>query len=289
MGVEAKVIADSISESGHRITTIQVKMHRFVLSEQNTHRSMSRNSASSRAIPTAKYRQMCIDDPALPIKWGSNKPGMQAGEELASDKLFEARAEWLRLRDLAVQAHIELERLGLHKQVANRILEPFMWHTAVITATDWDNFFNQRIDNAAQPEMYAAALAMGKARHASVPVLVSNGSWHLPYVSAEERRLFVPAEGFGLGWLGDFSLAVQISSARCARTSYLTQEGIRDFAEDLRLYGRLTAPGAGHWSPLEHVATPCEGRHANFNGWQSLRAQVEPEVQKFDVARLAGS
>lgn len=281
MGVEAKVIADSISENGHRITTLQVKMHRFVLAEMNTHRAFSRNSASSRAIPTAKFRQMAIDDPAMPLKWGANRPGMQAGEELGPGSIEHCELEWLKLRDEAVSTHRKLEQMGLHKQVANRILEPFMWHTAVITATDWDNFENQRIDSAAQPEMYAAALAMGRARHNSVPVLVPQGGWHLPYILLEEIS---EAETDLLEAI--FGNLRRISAARCARVSYLTQEGKRDQVMDMDLYERLTAPGAGHWSPLEHPATPCEGYHANFNGWKSLRQQVEPELQKFNVSKL---
>lgn len=276
MPIEAKVIADSITVHGARITTIQAKIHRFVLAELNTHCALARNSASSRAIPTAKFRQMCIDDPALPVEWGSNQPGMQAGAQLDSTGIENAKGIWLFVRDTAIAAHIQLEKLGLHKQVANRLLEPWMYHMVCITATDWDNFFNQRVEKGAQPEMREAATAVAKAYYASAPVLLYAGQWHLPYITNQDRM------EHGEGMLSC------ISAARCARTSYLTQEGTRDLSKDLELYGRLTASDANHWSPLEHPAQATDSllRYAKFTGWQSLRHQVEPATPKFDpVAR----
>ena len=136
----------------------------------------------------------------------------------------------------------DLARLGVHKQLANRLLEPFAWHTALFTATEWSNFGNLRCSKDAQPEIRAAAELMFVAMRDSVPRALKHGEWHLPYVSSEERMRFTADE------------AVKISAARCARVSYLRQEGIREPSEDLELYDRLVGPG--HLSPLEHPCRP---------------------------------
>jgi len=132
----ASVIADSTSPSRTRLTTLEVRLHRFVLAELNTHRVFSRNSASSRAIPIAKQIERVLTDPAVPLEYGSKRTGMQAGPPLDGDALVEAQQVWLAARDSAVAAAQDLLRLGVHKQVANRLLEPFMWHTVIVSSTD---------------------------------------------------------------------------------------------------------------------------------------------------------
>lgn len=262
MPVEAKVICDSLGSTGTRLTTVEVKLHRFVLAELNTHRMFSRNSASSRAIPVEKMIQRAIEDPAIPLHWGQNQKGMQANEELPGEAVVECRREWLYARNDAVNAVRKLINLGLHKQVANRLLEPFMWHTVIISATEWDNFFAQRCHAAAQPEMRAAAEAIRAVIEASNPVEVGDG-WHLPYVSENE----------GLS----IELAKKISVARCARVSCLTQDGVRDTRLDLELHDRLASAAPPHASPFEHVATPAplsDHLPGNFRGWMQLRHRM---------------
>src|SRR3954452_24195130 len=95
MGFEAKVLADSVSPAGQRLTTLEATFPRFVLAEFNTHRVFSRNSASSRAIPVAKQLRRVLDDPYVPIEFGSNKPGMQAGPALAGANRDAAEREWV--------------------------------------------------------------------------------------------------------------------------------------------------------------------------------------------------
>jgi thymidylate synthase ThyX len=309
----AKIIADSISPDGVRLTTGELRIHRFVLAEFNTHRVFSRNSASSRAIPVAKQLARVVEDPAIPVIWPAEKKGMQGGEPLPDDDAERAEVSWLAASfDARVRVE-ELVRLGVHKSVTNRLLEPFMWHTVVVTATAWQNFFAQRVDPDAQPEIHAAALAMQQAYADSEPAPLKEGQWHLPYVrfGEDDYDLAMILEEGGIEPTPETirSGLAKVSAARCARTSYLTQDGRRDMREDLRLYERLTtdrinAGKAVHWSPLEHVATPWaanrqEGcihfgqdenssedtfqcirldhlpRVGNLLGWRSLRTEVE--------------
>ena len=251
----ARVIADSVSPQGNRLTTLEVKLHRFVLSELNTHRAFSRNSASSRAIPVTRSLTMIAEEPAVPLRWPSAQKGMQGGPEIAATAT--ARDIWLSARDDAVCAAERLLDLGVHKSVVNRLLEPYLPHTVVISATDWDGFWDQRCSPLAQPEIRAAAEAMRDAYVTSRPAEVGDGEWHLPYIRDSERRL-------------DDHIVRRVSAARCARTSYLTHDGRRDLDADLNLFDRLLEADPPHASPLEHPATPGDGP-GNFTGWKQLR------------------
>ena len=258
----ARVVADSLSPDGVRLTTLEVTLHRFVLAELNTHRVFSRNSASSRAIPVHKQVARVAQDPALPVEFGANQRGMQAAAPLEGADAEQALAHWLAARDAAVEAAEALGELGVHKQVTNRLLEPFMWHTVIVSSTDWDGFWEQRCSPLAQPEIRVAAEAMRAVYDASEPAEVGLGGWHLPYVDPEHDADL------------DDEQRTQVSAARCARVSYLTHDGVRDVARDLELYDRLVTARPPHWSPLEHVATPAAAGAAvpgNFRGWQQLR------------------
>lgn len=300
MGFDAKVLADSVSPAGYRLTTLEATFPRFVLAEFNTHRVFSRNSASSRAIPVAKQLRRVLDDPYVPIEFGSNKPGMQAGPALTGQARDAAEAEWLAARDNAVRhvlglitspenvaAHDDLhacleaaqgslkqppaEWLNVHKKVANRLLEPFMWHTVIVSSTTWDNFFNLRCHPDAQPEIRLIASKMREAVERSVPTRLEPEEWHLPLVGEAEREETSSAEELA-----------KVSIGRCARVSYLTHDGTRDLAADVALYDRLLE--SGHMSPMEHVARPmAPGELAqnewsgNFQGWIAHRKLIPGE------------
>lgn len=258
MPYNARVVCDSIAPHGVRLVTVEATYPRFVHSELMTHRVFSRNSSSSRAIPIAKMIQRVIDDPVMPVSWGQNQRGMQAGAELSGGELAAAQSAWLRGRDVAVEAAQALLITGLHKQVVNRVLEPWMWITVLITATEWDNFFAQRCHPDAQPEIRVAAELIRDAIAASTP---QEKLRHLPYITNEEVLAF------------EIDDIRKISAARCARVSYLTHDGRQDMQADLDLANRLLSARPAHWSPFEHVAeaVPETGFIGNFRGWRQYR------------------
>lgn len=269
MSYSAKVIADSLSPNGVRLTTLEVTMPRIVLAEFNTHRMLSRNSASSRAIPVEKRIAMVKADPFIPTAFGKNQKGMRADAELTGNEEDQALLVWKIAMTNAVQSAQQLATLGVHKQLANRLIEPFCWQTIVVTATDWDNYFALRCSPEAQPEIRIASEMILEAIIMSAPTLLRDGEWHLPYVALQD------SSELRAGVLTGKSLA-KVSAARCARVSVLTQDGKRDLNEDLALYERLVKNG--HMSPLEHPATPVLHEHAkyfgNFRGWLQLRKTI---------------
>lgn len=264
MGFSARILLDSISPAGVRLTTVEARYPRFVHSELMTHRVFSRNSASSRAIPIKKMIAAVRDEPALPVYWGRNQSGMSARVQIDDVARERALAEWNRALSSALRTAERLSDsdIDLHKQLVNRILEPFAWITVIITATEWANFFTQRCHPDAQPEIKQIADLMLAAYRASEPVAVPIDDWHTPLILADERQL-------------DAAVRCKLSVARCARVSYLTHDGARDRSKDLELYERLLEGGAnGHWSPFEHVATPFadpDQHSGNLRGWQQYR------------------
>jgi thymidylate synthase ThyX len=258
MNMSASIVADSIS-GGTRITTMLVRFPRFILAEFNTHRRFSRNAASSRAIPTAKIIEQIIREPAMPVHWGKNQRGMSALGEISPSDSAVAEVIWLQARDAAVLKAREMLSLEIHKQVVNRILEPWIMTTVLVTATEWQNFFRLRCHPDAQPEMRALADAMKKEYERSTPVDVPVGGWHIPFgdkmpenISDNER--------------------LKIATARAARLSYESFENETSISKDLELHDRLAS--SGHWSPFEHSAQamgdPLE-RSGNFDAWRQYR------------------
>jgi hypothetical protein len=276
MALEVKIIADSISNANKRITTLQLKYQRFIHAEFLTHRDFSRNASSSRAIPVAKMIEQVRNDPAMPIHWGQNQPGMQASGEV--QHTLAAQELWAVSARIAAEIAREMSVLGLHKQVANRILEPFQWIHVVVTSTEWDNFFELRAHPDAQPEIQALARMMRYEMEKSNPRLLSPGEWHLPYVKDEELEVLLRnSKTVEEGW----DIARKISAARCCRVSYLKHDGTQaSIAEDLALCERLAGAVPIHASPFEHQASPDENGdypeyHGNFKGWIQFRKMIE--------------
>lgn len=281
MTIEAKVIEDSVSSAGKRLTTLQLKYPRFIHAEFMTHRVFSRNASSSRAIPVAKMIEAVRTEPAMPIHWGKNQPGMQANEQLTGVELNDAKHCWLAAAQSAANVAEKMMAIGLHKQVANRVLEPFQHIHVIVTATEWDNFFALRAHPDAQPEIQALAVAIRDAMTHHQPRELADDEWHLPYIRDEERGL--PIEQL-----------VKMSAARCARVSYLKHDGVAPSLEDdLTLYERLVGSMPIHASPIEHQAAPDtlwsfdEGEtekwewpelHGNFVGWKQYRKMVEHRI-----------
>lgn len=269
--IYAKIIADSISVDGNRLTTMECRFHRYVLSEFNTHRKFSRNSASSRAIPVQKILDRVIDTPAFPVSYPEEQSGMQGGEDLSGQDLQDALSLIDELHNFttnSIQDYVDSHPdtfMRLHKSILNRYLEPFMFHTVIVSSTEWDNFFNQRCSPLAQPEIKLVAEAMRDALKTSIPVTLDCKDWHMPYVLEDEARIIRECQY-------ESNADLHVSAARCARVSYLTHDGTREIEKDLELYKRLVTANPRHESPLEHVARPATTMSpGNFTGFSQLR------------------
>lgn len=245
--ISATVVADSVSEAtGHRLTSLELVAHRFILAEINTHCAFERNSASTRAIPLHKQLSRYITSPALPASLPAEKSGMSGGNELEGADRIDAETLLERLHAFAGTAVTEYladhqhAPTRLHKSVVARYLEPFQWHRMILTGSAWENFFAQRCSPDAQPEFQVLAHMIRNALDESTPVPLVRGEWHMPYLRPGER-------------LGGADPR-KVSAARCARVSYLGQDADRRPQDDEALCDRLVEQM--HWSPLAHVATP---------------------------------
>jgi thymidylate synthase ThyX len=277
MGYDCKVVLDSIGPAHIRLTTFELTIPRIVLAEFNTHRMFSRNSASSRAIPVEKMLKKVEEDPFIPLYWGKNQKGMQAEDELSTLEQQTAENCWIAGRDEAVKTVRRLLEIGVHKQITNRLLEPFLWHTIIVTATEWENFFNLRDHAMAQPEIRRGAQLLKECYAKSRPQQLGINHWHLPLVTNVDEATLI-ADGFTKDGVAHQSQLAQISAARCARVSYLTHDGKRDPQKDLELCADLTKNG--HMSPLEHTARaePHPEMIGNFRGWKQLRKLIKGEA-----------
>lgn len=264
--IEAKIIADSINPVGDRITTWVLTYPRFIHSEIMTHRVFSRNAASSRAIPVQKMIDNIETNPATPIHWGKNQKGMQAEEELTPELQSEAAQQWLAAAKDAIKNAKALLGIGVHKQIANRLLEPFAHMTTLLTGTEFENFFGLRAHKDAQPEFRALAEKMLALYNESTPTSLAHGGWHIPFGDQMPTTL-LPEK-------------LKIATARAARVSYLTFEGKIDKDKDFELHDDLA--DNGHWSPFEHCAYALDTsrRSGNFVGWEQYRKLFQQENRK---------
>lgn len=239
------VLADSINvATGHRFITYMVRFPKILLQELNTHRQLVRNCGSSRAIPSSKYIDNIYIDTYIP-DFTKNKRGM-VGDDLDERAKVDAECVWLSSMDSAVKCVEDMIEIGVHKQDANRILEPFAYVDLVISGTEWANFFVLRMAEDAQPAFRDIAIKMHQARLKSTPNHLMPGEWHIPFDGFWD-------ESMPLEW------KLKIAIARCARVSYASHgnEAI-SVEKDLELYGHLVENG--HKSPLEHIAQavpPC--------------------------------
>ena len=240
--ISAKIIADSISPDDVRLTTFELEYPRFIHAEFMTHRLFSRNAASSRAIPVSKMIDLVETNTAKPIHWGKNQPGMSAKEELSAE---EGTMIWLQAMKSAVEYANRYAFAGYHKQLVNRILEPFTMIKVVCTATEFDNFFWLRNHPDAQPEIHELARVMWEEYTKSVPIKLNPGAWHVPYFRS---GFWSPNTEESL------EDALAISSSCCAQVSYRRLDDSLEKARDI--FKRLVESKPVHASPFEHQATP---------------------------------
>lgn len=252
--IKATIIADSLSvHTGQRITTFELEYHRYIHSELMTHRQFSRNAASSRAIPIDKMIEQVSDDPAVPLYWGLNQSGMQAKDEEADESL--CIGTWLDARNKAIESARALQELGLHKQIVNRVLEPFQTMKTLVTATNFDNFFNLRCHKDAQPEIKMLADLMYQAMQESEPEVLKAGEWHTPYVGHYREpngKLIYGTHECSY----DLNIALKISCSCAAQVSYRKND--TSIEKALAIYDKLVNSSPVHASAFEHCAMPID-------------------------------
>lgn len=263
--IDVKIVADSKSYDDIRLITYELTYPRYIHSEFMTHRVFSRNASSSRAIPIKKVIEEVTTNPVIPVEWGKNQKGMQAREQLSIEDSPKATKIWLDAASAAASFATALETLGVHKQITNRILEPFINIKVICTATEYQNFFKLRAHPDAQPEIRMLAEKMLEVYKLSQPVKLKSDQYHIPYVSAEEINNY------------KIETLIKCSIARCARVSYKNHDGTNPIIDkDIELYEKLLE--SRHLSPFEHVAKPDSLEwHANLYGWKSIRRTIPGE------------
>jgi len=284
--ISAEIVADSRSSvDGTRITTFVIEYPRFILSELNTHRMFSRNSASSRAIPIAKVIENVQANCAMPVAWGANQAGMQAEKECANLVMLYNNGDdaeyqlgvapeeaWKQASEEAVTIAEAFSRAGYHKQIANRLLEPFQMMRTIVTSTDYENFFHLRCHKDADPTIQELARCMKEAYEESeekgLVELLDVGEWHTPFVHHYRGvdELGEVGLSYGLsvwdegieGWTLDQELtleeALKVSSSCCAQVSFRKLDTSLEKA--INIYDKLVNSKPVHASALEHCATP---------------------------------
>jgi hypothetical protein len=270
--ISATIIAHSKSAvNGKEIITYELEYHRYIHSECLTHRMWSRNAASSRAIPVSKMIDLVRTSPATPIHWGKNQAGMQASEECSqlvvtgvcssaygggAVKNYRTTAWQYAAIDATIKAKNFFDA-GYHKQITNRLLEPFQMIKVVVTATEWDNFFWLRFHKAAQPEIQELARCMLVAKKRSVAEVLQVGEWHTPYVAhfrASDGDAFLEYHSNNIGVT--LEEALKISASCCAQVSYRKTDDSLEKAD--KVWQMLTTDERIHSSPTEHQATPIK-------------------------------
>jgi hypothetical protein len=270
-----KIIEDSVSPQGERLTTVLFSNPRFVHADFMTHRVFSRNGRSSRAVPT---KRLLAEPIVEPLFYGSNQSGMSAGAELSPLRRFIARTTWLGMAHMTKLGVRVLHLAGLHKQWANRPLEWFGKIDVLVTSTDWTNFMALRDDTGAQPEIRALAKAIRIELAESTPRVLQPGQWHMPFVSMEERETLTIQE------------QLVLSTARCARLTIAPFDGNADYDAEKARFERLVVSTPVHASPAEHQASPDFATslakqpwknahlHGNFRGWIQHRKMLANEA-----------
>ena len=242
----ATIVADSVSQNGSRLTTFTLVMPRIILSEASKHRVFTMSSQSSRAVPFKTMLKTVRTDPFVPINFMRDHKGMQ-GKTYFTNKFTISLLIflWLRARDCAMLFAWLLNYIGLTKQMCNRLLEPFMWHEIIVSATDYENFFTQRCAADAEIHIQDLAIKMRIAMEESTPTLLRYDEYHIPF-----RDEILAQAG---GALSRNELIIH-SIAKCARISYNKYNQRIDYDKDLALVKKLIKDM--HMTPLEHVASP---------------------------------
>lgn len=303
-GIKATILCDSVNPAGVRLTTYELEYPRIIHSELMTHRMLSRNAASSRAIPASKMLEQLT---AKPVRFGANVAGMQDGGEhdgMIEGETFDldgvpitpcyfADEAWSLAREDAVKWSTAFAKAGYHKQVFNRLTEPFSMIKVVATATEWDNFFWLRNDTAADPTLHELAQLMNDARQESVPQLLEPGEWHLPYIdtfrSFGRLNYSIETEANADGEtteILELEDAIKVSCARCAAVSFRNVDyGVEKSRE---VYDRLVGSERKHASAFEHCATPINAEHegSSEDDWTDINLPRWPDTWENGITHM---
>lgn len=292
--ITARVIADSISPQNKRITTLELVYPRFIHAEIMTHGLLSKNSASSRAIPAAKKRASVLANPAVPLKWTKEHSGMQGYEYFEGDNIKHLNSDWLRARDEAVSMHQWLSNCGVSKQIVNRLLEPFEMHTCIVTATDYENLTALRAHPQAEIHFQDLAYKIIDALNASEPKSLDWGEWHTPFadnitdvecLEAFPYNYFETPYEMQKVYHNDIArhilaIKIMVSTARCARTSYNNHEQPKTIYDDVYMFRKLVENG--HMSPTQHQAMSSAEGKGQYDGWLQHRKMLAGERRTDD-------
>ena len=283
----SRVICDSISDSGVRLTTLQLRYPRMVHADFMTHRVFSRNGRSSRAVP---FKTLVKETPYVP-HFMMNQPGMVASEEMSDEDRAEAERIWLYAAEQCQRSAGYLAELGVHKQWINRMLEWFGYIDVLVTSTDWANFLELRLDGGAQPEIIELAEAIKASMDVSTPDRLAMGDWHMPYIEDEDLGKVSVYLQETNSTLGVLECLKRVSVARCARLTIKPFDGDGSIEKELKRYELLMISRPVHASPAEHIATPDviyrrnktggdiewmhQKEHGNYYGWRQFRKMID--------------
>jgi len=254
-GIKVELVLASTNYFDVPIYTFKLHYHRFIHGELLTHRLFSRNSSSSRAIPVDKMLDYIKNNPAYPIHWGKNKTGMQADEECTnilkfgkSDISYISDELWLKSCKKSLKYAKSFNKSGYHKQIVNRLTEPYQFMNTILTATEFTNFFKLRIDKSAQPEIQELAQLMQECIYNTSPQYLTEGQYHLPFID------FVDGVYYAYDRQVTLDEAIKISVSLCAQVSYRKEDYTIEKAD--KIFNMLIGMQPKHLSPFEHIAKP---------------------------------
>ena len=258
-GQSVRVVLGSENPAGKRILTIVARYQRLFHQELLTHKDLTRNASSSRAIPFRKMLKLTRQDMAAPMHWGKNQPGMQADVELTGFARWAAIFMWHLTGHIVLSLAWLMSFTGVHKQVINRMIEPWTYINVQITATNWRRMLNLRLDKAAQPEFRALAKLIASAVEDATYQKLQWGEWHLPWIDPKSHLTL--------------RCKKNASAARSARLSYTPIGEVKmNIQKDLKLADDLLEQL--HLSPFEHQAMAAQANYANLQGWRNYRTEL---------------
>ncbi len=288
--IKAKIVQDSSLPTGERLLTFSVMYGRLIHSELLRHRAASHSVKSSRAIPTHKYRAEVMENIYVPVKFGTKKKGMQAGEPTFLTKFYGEKI-WKLSSKFACFFHWMMEKFGIHKEVANRVLEPYVWveETITVEADALKEIANLRVHDDAQEDVRRIVEEMVYEMDRSTPVELNQGQWHVPYVvrrQVENEMIYTDNNGNKL----TLDQAIVCSAARCARSSYANHDNsMSSYDKDIGLAKQLVGSEPMHLSPFEHQARPFTDDteksqySSNFRNFFQQRKAIENSLWHVEI------